>query len=145
MADDSASMVSTTTFLEPAEPKKRRKAASSSRPSLKEFRLLEDNHQLSRQLVSSLTAQVKTLSEENEQLREALRDSRLCNVVIFGTHDDLSVAAITTGAPEGVELFTRLDQKFREKKRALHENQIAFAIIEEVPVNEVHALPFRRV
>jgi hypothetical protein len=105
---------------------------------------METNMNMSRQLVEVMTKQVHALEDEVERLKDALRECSQCNVVLFCSNRDLSVAAVTNGTPEGVELFARVQESFCKNEHQLHKRGIAFGIIENVPINHVHDTPFGR-
>ena len=97
---------------------------------------------MSRQLVTVLTKQVHALETDLRRLQDALRETKTANVVLFTTNRDMSVAAVTNNTQEGIELFSRLNEKFRANERVLHSRGVGFAIIEDVPVNHIHDTPF---
>lgn len=144
---DAASTISTTTLVAPppSASTKSRKAAGTrtvARPSTREVKLLEENASLSRQLAESNAKHIRKLEEEVERLKDALRETSSCNVLLYTSNEELSVAAVTNGTPEGLELFARADEMFKSNERELHKKGIAFAVIEDIPVNQLHETPF---
>lgn len=144
---DASSVISTTTLVAapptiPSVQTRQTSSKSRPRPSAREFKLLEENAVLSRQLVESNAKHIRKLEEEVERLKDALRETTSCNVLLYTSKDELSVAAVTNGTPEGLELFARADEMFRSNERELHKKGIAFAVIEDIPVNQLHETPF---
>lgn len=76
------------------------------------------------------------------RLKDSLRECNRCNVLLFASNSDLSVAAVTNNTSDGVELFTRVNDMFVSKRHALHKRGIGFAVIEDVPLNQIHDTPF---
>lgn len=103
---------------------------------------MEQNAQMSKKLVEVLSKQVKSLEAEVGRLKESLRECNRCNVLLFCSDRDLSVAAVTNGTSEGAELFSRVNDMFVSKRAALHKRGIGFAVIEDVPLNQIHDTPF---
>lgn len=103
---------------------------------------MEENVHMSRQLIEVLTKRVHDLETEVARLQDSLRECTRCNVLLYCSDRDLSVAAVTNGTSEGIELFSRVNDLFRQNEAFLHKRGIAFAIIEDVPMNQVHDTPF---
>ena len=150
MSDRQDSVVSTTTQMALNPGTRRRPVSgaapprSGTRPSQKEIQLLEQNAQMSKKLVEVLSKQVRTLEAEVLRLKESLRECNRCNVLLFCSDRDLSVAAVTNSTSEGVELFSRVSEMFAQKRAALHKRGIGFAVIEDIPLNQIHDTPFTR-
>ena len=148
MPDYQDSVVSTTTQMALSAGTRRRpisseaQSRSGSRHTQKEIDLMEQNSRMSQRLVEVLSKQVKTLEAEVARLRESLRECSRCNVLLFCSNRDLSVAAVTNQTSEGVELFSRVNAMFAQKRAALHKRGIGFAVIQDVPLNQVHDTPF---
>ena len=145
----SESVVSTTTQMDLNPGTRRRPVSggqhpprSTSRPSSKEVELLEQNAAMSQRLIEVLNKQIKSLEAEIMRLRESLREASRCNVLLFCSDRDLSVAAVTNGTADGVALFSRVHDMFSSKRQQLHKRGVGFAVIEDVPVNQLHDTPF---
>ena len=141
------SIVSTTTQMALSAGRRRPNSSagpgrSGTRPSQKEMDLMEQNARMSEQLVEVLGKQVKALESEVSRLKETLRECTRCNVLLFCSNRDLSVAAVTNNTAEGNELFARVNHMFAQKRTALHKRGIGFAVIEDVPLNQIHDTPF---
>lgn len=97
---------------------------------------------MSQRLIEVLNKQNKSLEAEIMRLRESLREASRCNVLLFCSDRDLSVAAVTNGTADGVALFSRVHDMFSSKRAQLHKRGVGFAVIEDVPVNQLHDTPF---
>lgn len=103
---------------------------------------MEENALLSRQLVETLTEEIKQLKNQIETLKDALRETSLCNVVLFTSDHDISVACVTNGTPEGIDQFTRVTKMFRHGEAMLRKRGVGWAILTDVPVNQTNDSPF---
>ena len=97
---------------------------------------------MSKKLIEVLNKQNKSLEAEIIRLRELLRECSRCNVLLFCSDHDLSVAAVTNSTADGVALFTRVNEMFSSKQSQLHKRGVGFAVIEDVPINQLHDTPF---
>jgi hypothetical protein len=86
--------------------------------------------------------QVRTLEREVEVMKESLRERRTCNVLLYCAPDDISVACVTDNSTEGTMLGQQLMIEFEKHTDQLHRRGIGFALIEDVPFNTVHDIPF---
>lgn len=97
---------------------------------------------MSRQLIAVLTKQVHSLEGEVERLKEVCRESNTCNLLVFCSQSDMSVAAVTNTSNEGIEMFSRVSEMFQRNQANLHKRGIGYAVIEDVPINTIHDTPF---
>ncbi len=152
MADDTGSVVSTTTqiALQPPKGTSRRSVIRKSlvptpaslRPPINEQDLLQSNVEMSKQLISVLTKQNKMLEQEIVRLKEICKENSTCNVIVFGPPDELTVASVTNHSSEGTELFSRVSDMFQRNGAKLNKKNISFAILEDVPFNRMYETPF---
>lgn len=104
--------------------------------------LLEENAAVHRRLADSYAAQIRALETQIDELKDELRDANTCNVLFFMTGRDVSIAAVTNNSPEGLELFQRAEEMFRQNEEMLNKQGIYSASIPDVPVNQLHDTPF---
>jgi flagellar motor protein MotB len=147
MADDSISMVSTTTQIALQPPKggsraTSRKSATRQQQSINEQDMLQSNVEMSKQLISVLTKQNKMLEQEIGRLKEICRENSTCNVIVFGPPNELTVASVTNHSSEGTELFSRVSDMFQRNSAKLAKKNISFAVLEDVPFNRMYETPF---
>jgi hypothetical protein len=106
--------------------------------------LLQNHVELSRQFISALQKQVKSLELEVARLQEYCRENNSCNVIVFGQPNDLSVAAITNNSSEGVDFCARVTEQFERNAQQLNKRGISYAVIEDVPLNRMYDTPFMK-
>jgi len=145
------SLISTTTqiALQPPAMKSRRAPTFISTPaSLKkpttDVELLQSHVDLSRQFITALQKQVKSLEAEVTRLQEFCRESNSCNVIVFGPPNDLSVAAVTNNSSEGIDFCARVVEQFERNNQQLVKRGISYAVIEDVPLNRMYDTPFTK-
>lgn len=112
------------------------------RHTVKEIELIIENAEIGKQLVASLSKQICTLEEEVERLRDICRENTTCNVVIYSSEDDISLAAVTNGSDEGIQVFSRVSDLFQRNIVPLHKRGIGFATFQDVLINRMHTTPF---
>jgi hypothetical protein len=145
MADDSSSIVSTTTQIALQPPKGGIRVTSRKSATLQpinEQDVLQTNVEMSKQLISVLTKQNKMLEQEIGRLKEICRENSTCNVIVFGPPNELTVASVTNHSSEGTELFSRVSDMFQRNSVKLAKKNISFAILEDVPFNRMYETPF---
>ena len=146
MADDSSSMVSTTTQIALQPPKGGGIRATSRKSAtlqpINEQDVLQTNVEMSKQLISVLTKQNKMLEQEIGRLKEICRENSTCNVIVFGPPNELTVASVTNHSSEGTELFSRVSDRFQRNSAKLAKKNISFAVLEDVPFNRMYETPF---
>ena len=104
---------------------------------------------LRQQLINSLQGQVSTLQEqvqsvkrEKTQLQDMCRENSMVNLIVFCTNNDISVAVVSNCSASGLDLFARWRDTFSQNRELLHRQGMAFAVLEEVPMNLVQETPF---
>ena len=112
------------------------------RHTAKEIELLLENVEIGKQLASSLNKQIATLEAENDRLREFCNENNVCNVILYSSQNDLTLASVTNASEEGVHVFARVSELFQRNKNDLHKKGIGFAILQDVPINHIYATPF---
>lgn len=133
---DTHSTVSTTTqvALAPAvadhRPKPRGKVA-----------LLEEHLVTAQRLTEALAARIAALEAETAELKAALLANETCSVVVTSDRHTITVVAVTNSNPEGVALLERLNGKLRQNESQLHARGTGFAIVNDVPVNQLYNSP----
>lgn len=133
------STISTTTQIALHPPPLKKKPL----PTGRDTDLVQQNMEMSRQLITVLTKQVRTLEQQIETLQESCRAAAQCNLLVYGSHNDLSVAVVTDTSEEGLALFSRVSDMFQQNQIKLHKRGIAFGIIQDVPLNRIHETPFK--
>lgn len=103
---------------------------------------MQENADMSRRMTQMLLQQVRALEREVEAMKEAMRERRTCNVLLYCAPDDISVACVTDNSTEGAMLSQQLMEEFEKRTDQLHRRGIGFALIEDVPFNTVHDIPF---
>lgn len=136
------STVSTTTQIALHPPPHKKRVVAPPLSDRRDTDLVQQNMDMSRQLIAVLTKQVRTLEQQIDTLQETCRAAAQCNILVYGSHNDLSVAAVTDTSEEGVALFARVSDMFQQNQMKLHKRGIAFGIIQDVPVNRIHETPF---
>lgn len=151
MADDNSSIVSTTTQIALQPPKaaatrrsvgRKSQNATHARPIINEQELLQNNVEMSKQLIAVLTKQNKMLEQEIVRLKEICKENSTCNVIVFGPPNELTVASVTNHSSEGTELFSRVSDMFQRNSAKLNKKNISFAVLEDVPFNRMYETPF---
>lgn len=111
---------------------------------MREVELLEENAQLHRSCTEELRKRIRELENENERLRDALRDANTLNVAAYVAGGELSVMAVTNGSAEGGQIYERILRKASANQSSLAERGVLFGVVDEIPVNHIHSTPFLR-
>ena len=74
-------------------------------------------------------------------VKAALQAAETCSVVVTSSKRAIEVAAVTNSNPEGVALLERLDNGLRQNEAKLHARGTGFAIVNDVPVNQLFQSP----
>lgn len=104
--------------------------------------MLEEHLVTAKRLAEALATRIAALEAENAELKTALHASDTCSVVVTCSKRTIDVAAVTNSNPEGVALLERLDNGLRQNEAKLHAQGTGFAIINDVPVNQLYSSPF---
>ena len=135
---DAVSTVSTTTQI----PLGVSAPAPSDRPKARgKVALLEEHLVTAQRLAEALSTRIATLEAENAELKAALQAAETCSVVVTCSKRTIEVAAVTNSNPEGVALLERLDNGLRQNEAKLHAQGTGFAIVNDVPVNQLFHSP----
>lgn len=135
---DTVSTVSTTTHI----PLGAAAAAPSEKPKVRgKVALLEEHLVTAQRLAEALSTRIVALEAENAELKAALQAGDTCSVVVTCSKHTIDVAAVTNSNPEGVALLERLDNGLRQNEAKLHARGLGFAIVNDVPINQLFHSP----
>ena len=93
-------------------------------------------------MIAVLTKQVQSLEREIDQLKEVCRENNTCNLLLFCSQSDMSIAAVTNTSDQGIEMFSRVSEMFQKNQTNLHKRGIGYAVIEDIPINTIYDTPF---
>ena len=90
------------------------------------------------------TKYIAQLETQLERAREACRAASALKLICYREQEsrEVTVAVVTGGTPDGINVFQRTQAAFMQRKSELMRRGVSFFLFEDVPLNRVQELPF---